>query len=88
MKQKAKGRQRGGEKPPRRLSEHRGKEKPSTPTLNPSPALGKLDSKPNGQLHKLKRQTFTTSRAMEYFSKKELVLQTGHAIKFWPGVLL
>ena len=54
--------------------------------MNPSPALGKLDSKLIG--HKLNRQTFTTSREMEYFNEKELTLQTGHAVKFWPSVLL
>ena len=86
MKQKAKGRQRGGETPPRRLSEHEGEEKPSTATVDPSPALGKVVPKLIG--HKLNRQTFTTLRAMEYFTEKELVLQTGHAIKFWPSVLL
>ena len=80
MKPKTKGRQRRGE--------HEGEEQPSTGTVNPPPALGKLDSKPTGQLHKLNRQTFTTSREMEYFNEKELTLQTGHAVKFWPSVLL
>lgn len=36
----------------------------------------------------LHRQTFQTSRLMEYFSEKELTLQTGHAPDRWLDVLL
>ena len=37
---------------------------------------------------KLQRQTFRTSRALEFFSLKELALQTGHASDRWPEVIL
>ena len=43
----------------------------------------KLDSEPT-----FDRQAFTTSRLLEYFSKKELVLQTGHDSNAWPEVLI
>lgn len=36
----------------------------------------------------LTRQTFQTSRLLEYFSKKELTLQTGHEPERWPDVVL
>ena len=36
----------------------------------------------------LQRQNFHTSRALEYFSEKELVLQTGHEPDRWPEVIV
>jgi DNA topoisomerase VI subunit B len=36
----------------------------------------------------LARQTFQTSRLLEYFSEKELTLQTGHEPDRWPEVIL
>jgi len=36
----------------------------------------------------LKRESFATSRLMDFFSKKELVTQTGHDIAEWPLVCL
>src|SRR6516162_2501232 len=36
------------------------------------------------QLH---RTTFRTSREMDFFSAKELVTQTGHAVREWPLVI-
>jgi DNA topoisomerase VI subunit B len=37
----------------------------------------------------LKRQTFTVSRELEYFSKSELITQTGCAKEhWWPGVIV
>ena len=36
----------------------------------------------------LNRETFTTSRLLDYFSEKELVLQTGHDREHWPEVAL
>ncbi len=36
----------------------------------------------------LKRQTFVTSRQMDFFSEKELVTQTGHPRLEWPLVFL
>jgi len=36
----------------------------------------------------LKRETFHTSREMDFFSEKELVTQTGHEIGEWPLVFL
>jgi hypothetical protein len=37
---------------------------------------------------KLKRETFTTSRLLEFCSQRELVNQTGHAAEDWPLVVL
>jgi DNA topoisomerase VI subunit B len=37
---------------------------------------------------KLKRETFTTSRLLEFCSEKELINQTGHAVPDWPLVIL
>src|SRR5262249_24997763 len=34
------------------------------------------------------RTGFTTSRVMEYFTEKELTLQIGHALRYWPLALL
>jgi hypothetical protein len=36
----------------------------------------------------LRRETFHTSRLLEYFSEKELTLQTGHEPERWPEVVL
>jgi DNA topoisomerase VI subunit B len=36
----------------------------------------------------LRRETFTTSRLLDYFSEKELTLQSGHDRECWPDVLL
>src|ERR1700730_7012509 len=37
----------------------------------------------------LKREVFTTSRELEYFSEAELVTQTGYDPEdWWPGVLV
>ncbi len=36
----------------------------------------------------LARETFRTSRLLEYFTEKELTLQTGHAAERWPDVVL
>jgi DNA topoisomerase VI subunit B len=38
--------------------------------------------------HVLERQVFATSRLLEFCSKKELVLQTGHSVEQWPLVIL
>jgi hypothetical protein len=38
--------------------------------------------------HRLKRETFQTSRLLEFCSRKELVNQTGHSIEQWPLVIL
>jgi DNA topoisomerase VI subunit B len=37
---------------------------------------------------KLGRETFTTSRLLEFCSEKELINQTGHAVSEWPLVIL
>jgi hypothetical protein len=34
----------------------------------------------------LKRETFRTSRELDFFSEKELVAQTGHGVDEWPLV--
>lgn len=36
----------------------------------------------------LRRETFQTSRLLEYFSEKELTLQTGHEPDRWPEVIV
>lgn len=36
----------------------------------------------------LQRESFVTSRLMDFFSEKELVTQTGHAKSHWPAVIL
>jgi DNA topoisomerase VI subunit B len=41
-----------------------------------------------GNAPRLNRQVFTTSRLLEFCSKKELVLQTGHSVEQWPLVIL
>ena len=38
--------------------------------------------------HVLNRQTFTISRMMEFFTTKELQMQIGHPIGWWPAALL
>lgn len=38
--------------------------------------------------HKLERITFSTSRAMDFFSEGELVSQTGHSRREWPLVIV
>jgi DNA topoisomerase VI subunit B len=42
----------------------------------------------NAPVGKLKRETFTTSRLLEFCSEKELINQTGHAVADWPLVIL
>ena len=37
---------------------------------------------------RLDRATFTTSRALDFFSEKELTAQTGHGPAEWPLVIL
>ncbi len=37
---------------------------------------------------KLERQTFETSRELEYFNEKELTVQTGHPPSRWPEVVV
>jgi DNA topoisomerase VI subunit B len=36
----------------------------------------------------LQRQTFRTSRLLDFFSEKELVAQTGHHVSDWPLVVV
>jgi DNA topoisomerase VI subunit B len=42
----------------------------------------------SGQTQELKRETFRTSRLLDFCSQKELVAQTGHAVAVWPLVAL
>ena len=39
-------------------------------------------------MKKLNRETFRTSREMDFFSARELVTQTGHEVTEWPLVVL
>jgi len=39
-------------------------------------------------VHELRRETFTTSRLMDFMSEKELTAQIGHSKSDWPLVLL
>jgi DNA topoisomerase VI subunit B len=41
-----------------------------------------------GSSVKLTRETFATSRLLEFCSRKELINQTGHGIEEWPLVIL
>jgi DNA topoisomerase VI subunit B len=36
----------------------------------------------------LKRETFTTSRVLDFFSEKELIAQVGHPVRDWPLVVV
>src|SRR5580704_17200455 len=36
----------------------------------------------------LERSTFETSRALEYFTDKELQAQIGHGVEYWPVAIL
>jgi DNA topoisomerase VI subunit B len=38
--------------------------------------------------HRLKRETFRTSRLLDFCGKKELIAQTGHPLSAWPLVVL
>jgi DNA topoisomerase VI subunit B len=43
----------------------------------------------NSKQHIFKREVFTISRELEYFSESELVTQTGYGPEhWWPGVLI
>jgi DNA topoisomerase VI subunit B len=37
---------------------------------------------------RLVRETFTTSRLLEFCSRKELISQTGHGVEQWPLVII
>jgi DNA topoisomerase VI subunit B len=37
---------------------------------------------------RLQRETFTTSRLLDFFNRKELIAQTGHKVEVWPLVAL
>ena len=39
-------------------------------------------------MHRLERQTFQTSRLLDFCSRRELINQTGHAVDQWPLVIL
>jgi DNA topoisomerase VI subunit B len=39
-------------------------------------------------VQQLQRETFRTSRLLDFFSEKELVAQTGHQVADWPLVIL
>src|SRR5579862_8284762 len=41
-----------------------------------------------GTQHTLKRQTFRTSRLLDFCSERELVKQIGHPVDKWPLVVL
>jgi DNA topoisomerase VI subunit B len=43
---------------------------------------------PAGSRAKLTRETFSTSRLLEFCSRKELINQTGHGVEEWPLVIL
>ncbi len=43
---------------------------------------------PPGNRATLQRQTFRTSRLLDFFSEKELVTQTGYAVRDWPVVVV
>jgi DNA topoisomerase VI subunit B len=53
----------------------------------PKPEKPPIDAKQQrrGKLH---RETFTTSRLLEFCNEKELINQTGHPVSEWPLVIL
>jgi DNA topoisomerase VI subunit B len=59
--------------------------KTSKPKVATSSAEVNLSAKAKPEL---RRETFTTSRLLDYFSEKELTLQTGHGRDLWPEVAL
>ena len=50
-------------------------------------ASATLASHPVALPKTLQRTTFTTSRALEFFSEKELAIQMGFASDYWPIAL-
>jgi len=62
---------------------------PAKGTAKPSQNVNSRRSpQPKKQASKLQRTTFCTSREMDFFSHKELVTQTGHAVEEWPLVIV
>ena len=53
-------------------------------TTNAPRPVSRLTTKATPQLN---RETFRTSREMDFFSQKELVTQTGHEMPEWPLVV-
>src|SRR5262245_47735560 len=49
---------------------------------------GRPRIEPDEPPHRIERVAFTTSRLMEFASRKELVAQTGHEPFYWPLVIL
>src|SRR6516165_10051749 len=60
---------------------------PGLEDLAPGGRSSRKDS-PMSSAPKLVRTPFQTSRAMDFFSEKELVTQTGHGIGEWPLVIV
>jgi len=50
--------------------------------------MTQLMAQTNNGAPRLKRETFATSRLLEFCSQKELVLQTGHPVEQWSLVIL
>lgn len=64
--------------------------KTQTPRQEGSPIITKraTKSKRSGSREPATRETFRTSRVMDFFNEKELVTQTGHARTEWPLVIV
>jgi len=60
----------------------------SQPKKHANPASSKPRNLTNRPHPTFKRETFRTSREMDFFSKRELVAQVGHDIEEWPLVIL
>ncbi len=70
--------------------------KPVSQTSSPQPAARKSPkvhdlvspARARSGVQQLQRETFRTSRLLDFFSIKELVAQTGHDVSDWPLVIL
>ena len=58
------------------------------PESEPTPETETASTAAPSSAASLRRATFTTSRLLEFFSEKELTLQTGHDRDAWPDVLV
>jgi DNA topoisomerase VI subunit B len=63
----------------------------TTAVFNPSSVLTGSDPRPESKIraeHRLERETFRTSRLLDFCSERELTKQIGHGVDQWPLVIL
>lgn len=56
--------------------------------MQPDVALADTGHRPESAAGRLQRTTFSTSRLLDFCSRKELIAQTGHEPAEWPIVVL